>query len=80
MALVWESSFLTLQKEDPAYRDFHIIAPAPLPSTLLGVGGVILKQNTFLRSAVDQAIAALANDGTIKAILASKKPAAASKP
>ncbi len=80
MALVWESSFLALQKEDPAYRDFHIIAPAPLPSTLLGVGGVILKQNTFLRSAVDQAITALSNDGTIKAILATKKPAAPSKP
>ncbi len=80
MALVWESSFLALQKEDPAYRDFHIIPSAPLPSTMLGVGGVILKQNSFLRSAVDQAITALSNDGTIKALLATKKPAAPSKP
>ena len=80
LALVWESSFLTLQQKDPAYSDFRIISSAPLPPTLLGVGGVILKQNTFLRSAVDQAITALSNDGTIKAILNKTKSAPAGKP
>ena len=42
---------------------------APLPPTTLGVGALMLSNETFLRTALDQAIAALTADGTIAAIL-----------
>jgi polar amino acid transport system substrate-binding protein len=44
------------------------------------VGGLLLSRNTFLRAAVDQAIAALTADGTIPAILSKYKSPAAGKP
>ena len=69
VGLVWGPSFWDRQQHDPAYAAFHIIDSTPLPPTRLGVGGLMLKQNAFLRTEVDKAIEALAADGTIKAIL-----------
>ncbi len=69
VALVWAPSLWAKQREDPAYADLHVIDPAPLPPTALGVGALVLKKNTFLRAAVDEAIAALIADGTIQSIL-----------
>lgn len=69
VAVVWAPSFWDKQQHDKAYAAFHAIDPNPLPPTTLGVGGLLLKQNTFLRSAIDQAISALIADGTIKSIL-----------
>lgn len=80
VALVWEPSFRDTQQSNPAYAAFHIIAPTPLPPTTLGVGGLLLRQNTFLRAAVDQAITALTADGTIPAILNKYKSPATGKP
>ncbi len=48
---------------------FHVIDPNPLPPTTLGVGALLLSNETFLRTAVDEAIAALSADGTIARIL-----------
>ena len=70
VGLVWAPSFRALQQENPAFASFRVIAPNPLPPTALGVGGLLLRQNTFLRAAVDQAIAALTADGSIPAIVA----------
>lgn len=69
VALVWAPSFWAKQREDPAYAEFHVIDPAPLPPTTLGVGALMLADDTFLRTAVDEAIAALRQDGTITGIL-----------
>ena len=46
-----------------------MIDPNPLPPTTLGVGALMLANETFLRTALDEAIAALSEDGTIAGIL-----------
>ena len=69
VALVWAPSFWAKQQQDPTYAAFHVIDPSPLPPTVMGVGGLLLKQNAFMRSQVDQAISALIADGTIQNIL-----------
>lgn len=69
VALVWAPQLWAKQREDPAYADFHAIDADPLPSTILGVGAILLSDETFLRSALDEAIAALRQDGTIQSIL-----------
>ena len=68
-ALVWGPSFWGLQKVDPAFAQLRIIAPKPLPDAGADVGAVMLTRETYLRTNVDQAIAALTADGTIAAIL-----------
>lgn len=80
VALVWAPNLWAKQREDPAYAVLHVIDPAPLPPTTLGLGGLILKQNSFLRTAVDQAITALIADGTIQSILDKYKFPASVKP
>ncbi len=69
VALVWVPTLWAKQREEPAYADLHVIDPTPLPPTALGVGALMLADETFLRTAVDEAIAALSADGTISAIL-----------
>ena len=69
VALVWAPSFWAKQRDEPAYADLHVINPNPLPPTTLGVGALLLADEIFLRTAIDQAIAALSEDGTIAAIL-----------
>ncbi len=71
VALVWGPSFWGKQRNDPAYANLHIMDPNPLPVTALGVGAVVLSDHTFLRNAIDEAIAALRADGTFAKILAS---------
>lgn len=80
VALVWAPSFWDVQQHDPAYAAFHIIDSAPLPATNLGVGGLLLQKNTFLRAGIDQAIEALVSDGTIQAILDKYKFPATARP
>ncbi len=69
VALVWAPNLWAKQREDPAYAGLHVIDPTPLPPTALGVGALVLKENAFLRTAVDEAIAALVSDGTIGRIV-----------
>lgn len=69
VALVWAPTLWSKQREDAAYADLRVIDPRPLPSTTLGVGALMLSDETFLRTAVDEAIAALTADGTIQGIL-----------
>ena len=68
-ALVWGPSFWALQKTDPSFAKLRIIAPKPLPASSADVGAVMLTRETYLRTNVDQAIAALTADGTIAGIL-----------
>lgn len=69
VALVWAPSFWAKQQKDAAYAGLHIIDADPLPKTALGVGALMLSNQSFLRTAVDEAIKALAADGTIQSIL-----------
>ena len=69
VALVWAPILWAKQREEPAYADLHVIDPTPLPPTTLGVGALLLANETFLRTAIDEAIAALSKDGTLAGIL-----------
>lgn len=69
VALVWAPSLWAKQRDEPAYADLHVIDPNPLPPTALGVGALLLADKTFLRTAIDEAIAALSADGTVQSIL-----------
>lgn len=80
VALVWEPELWALQKSNPAYADLRVIDSEPLPETVEGVAGVMLSDETFLRTAVDEAITALIPDGTIQSILDKYKFPATAKP
>jgi polar amino acid transport system substrate-binding protein len=69
VALVWGPSFWALQKSDPSLAGLRLISPRPLPETTVGIGAIVLANETFLRKSVDDAIASLTADGTIEAIL-----------
>lgn len=69
VALVWAPNLWAWQRRNPADADLRVIDPKPLPPTVLGVGALMLSDETFLRTAVDEAIAALTADGTIGGIL-----------
>ena len=69
VALVWAPTLWAKQLQDPIYADLHVIDPTPLPPTILGVGALMLADKIFLRTAFDEAINALIEDGTITGIL-----------
>jgi len=69
VALVWGPSLWALQKSDPSLAGLRFIAPKPLPDSPVSVGAILLANETFLRSSVDDAIASLIADGTIETIL-----------
>jgi polar amino acid transport system substrate-binding protein len=71
-ALVWAPSLWALRASDD-FAKLRVIAPAPLPVSTADVGAAMLANETFLRSNVDRAIAALTADGTVSAILSSSK-------
>ena len=58
-----------MQRDDAAFAAIQVIDPAPLPPTTIGVGGLLLSNEKFLRTAIDDAIAALNADGTIQSIV-----------
>jgi polar amino acid transport system substrate-binding protein len=80
VGLVWAPELWAKQRSDQAYAGLRVIGSAPLPPTTEGVGAVMLAKETFLRTAVDQAITALINDGTIVAILEKYAFPATAKP
>ncbi len=69
VALVWAPTLWSRQRGGDAIANLRVIDPNPLPPTSLGVGALLLSQETFLRAAVDETIAALTADGTIAGIL-----------
>lgn len=67
--LLWQPSLLQLAETDPSVADLRIIALDPVPETRVEVGALVSTRNTFLRTQIDQAIDALAADGTIDQIM-----------
>ncbi len=80
VALVWAPTLWAKQRSDPAYADLRIVGPTPLPPTPIGVGALLLANETFLRTSLDEAIAALSADGTITGILLEHGFPAVAKP
>lgn len=70
VALVWEPVLWAAQQKDPALSALHVISSDPLPETTEGVGAVVLGGESYLRTSIDEAIAALTADGTIARIIA----------
>jgi polar amino acid transport system substrate-binding protein len=68
-ALVWAPAFWELKGAHPAFADLRTFL-VPGVSEGIGVCGVILSGNPFLRSALDDAITAITQDGTVAGILA----------
>lgn len=80
IALVWGPALWALQRSDAAYAKLRLLSPSPLPAASADVGAAVLANESFLRTSVDRAIAALTSDGTIQAILDGNKfPATAVK-
>jgi polar amino acid transport system substrate-binding protein len=69
-ALVWAPGLWALQQLDPVFGTLAAIDPKPLAETRIEVGAALLGKESYLRSAVDQAIASLLADGSLAAILA----------
>lgn len=67
--LVWAPSFWSLTRGDPALSNLRTITPKPLALSMVGVGAALLSRETFLRAAIDSAIVALTEDGTIRSII-----------
>ena len=70
VALVWAPTLWAKQQADAAYAGLRVISADPLPPTTVGVGAIMLGEETFLRTTIDEAIEALIEDGTIDRILA----------
>jgi polar amino acid transport system substrate-binding protein len=76
-ALVWGPAFWSLRQSEPAFAGLRVISSKPLADSAVDVGATLLAKETFLRHNIDQAIASLTADGTIKSILDGEKfPAA----
>jgi hypothetical protein len=73
VALVWGPALWALQRNDAAFLKVRLLSPNPLPAASADVGAAVLANESFLRNSVDQAIASLTRDGTIRAILDSDK-------
>lgn len=69
VSLVWAPSFWAMAKTDPAIAELRVIDPSPLAPIRLGVGGLLLANQTFLRTTIDEALAALTADGTLAGII-----------
>jgi polar amino acid transport system substrate-binding protein len=73
VALVWGPSFWALRQTDPALAKLRTISVSPLAESGVDVGATLLARDSFLRDGVDQAIASLTADGTIRTILEGEK-------
>jgi polar amino acid transport system substrate-binding protein len=67
--LVWEPWWWWLKQSRPELAALHVVEARHISEPPVGVGGVLLADRTFVRAAVDQAIGALIQDGTIQEII-----------
>lgn len=67
--LVWEAGLMAGTNNDLDSAGFQVIASHPLVLPTQRFGAVLLDRDAFLRHAVDEAIRALAQDGTIDQLL-----------
>ena len=60
--VVWEPWWWWLQFERPELAELHVVSAPHVSEPAIGVGGVLLADRTFVRSAVDEALAAIDDD------------------
>lgn len=65
-ALIWEGAVLAGM--DESQQKFHLLERLPFPITEVLVGGAVRTPDTFLGALIDEAIAALEADGTLRAL------------
>ncbi len=68
--IVWEPWWWYLGRQRPELTELAVLDAPVVSEPWIGVGGITLADRTFVRSQVDEAVAALSADGTIAAILA----------
>ncbi len=69
-ALVWRPSLAALARTEPVFAELQAMSPDPVTLDPMPVGALLLSSEVYFRSLLDEAIAALVEDGTIAAILA----------
>mgnify|MGYP006204446853 CR=1 FL=1 len=67
--IVWEPWWWSLRQSRPELADLRVLEAPAVSEPWVGVGGITLADRAFVRSSVDEAVAALSADGTIQAIL-----------
>jgi len=67
--VLWQPVLARLKAERPDAAALRVISNDPVPAASVSVGALVSSRNAFLRSQVDQAIDALAADGTIDTLL-----------
>lgn len=67
--ILWQPVLASLQAARPDAAALRVIANDPIPESETHVGALLSSRNSFLRSQIDQAIDALAADGTIDGLL-----------
>jgi polar amino acid transport system substrate-binding protein len=67
--IVWEPWLWSLRATHPELTDVHEVIAPTISEPAVGVGAVLTADRTFVRSVLDEAIAALRADGTIQDIL-----------
>lgn len=67
--IVWEPTWWAMSRERPELAALTVLETPAISEPWIGVGGITLADREFVRSQVDEAIAALTEDGTIAAIL-----------
>ena len=67
---MWEPWLWTLTRNDPSLESLSVFAPRWLSEPAVGVGGLLLADDVFLRTSIDEAITALEADGILTEIVA----------
>jgi len=67
--VVWEPWWWAARQSRPELADLHVVVAPTISEPPIGVGAALTADRTFIRSTLDDAIAALRTDGSIQAIL-----------
>lgn len=67
--MLWQPTYSQLKKNNPEAKDLRLVDLKPVPNVYTKVGALVDARDSFLRTEVDQAIEALAADGTIGKIM-----------
>lgn len=67
--LIWGPSYWARKRSDPAMNDAHLLESEKFLPTTVGVGAILLSDQTFLRASIDLAIENLKRNNVIDQIL-----------
>jgi polar amino acid transport system substrate-binding protein len=67
--LVWEPWWWWAAQERPELGDLRVVSAPHISEPAIGVGAVLVAGRTFARASIDEAIAAMVEDGTIERLI-----------